>query len=142
MPFRESMPFSPLATFVRTGMTRDQPFFLCSSFIRLACESCPPPQSRVVSFTDSESVRHAVEVSAKSLYEARYWLRRCGFTANAPGPATRLTDSVKTPATSHVRMSKSGGRSPNEQAMMIRLREALRDGDLRMGHLCSVISFR
>ena len=54
-----------------------------------------------------------------------FW--RCGFMANAPGPATRLTVTVKTPATAHeVRLSKieawleSGGRSPNEQAMKVR----------------------
>jgi hypothetical protein len=46
--------------------------------------------------------------------------------------ATRLTVMVKTPATSHeVRLSKieawleSSGRSPNEQAMKVRLRELL-----------------
>jgi pectin methylesterase-like acyl-CoA thioesterase len=27
--------------------------------------------------------------------------RRCGFTENAPGPETRLTVTVKAPATSH-----------------------------------------
>jgi hypothetical protein len=58
--------------------------------------------------------------------------RRCGFTTNAPGPATRLTVTVKAPAISHeVRLSKietwleSGGRSPNETAMKNRLRELL-----------------
>jgi hypothetical protein len=51
---------------------------------------------------------------------------------HASGPATRLTVTVKTPATSHeVRLGKieawleSGGRSPNEQAMKVRLRELL-----------------
>jgi hypothetical protein len=58
--------------------------------------------------------------------------RRCGFTTNAPGPATRLTVTVKAPAISHeVRLSKietwleSGSRSPNETAMKNRLRELL-----------------
>jgi hypothetical protein len=53
-----------------------------------------------------------------------FW--RCGFMANAPGPATRLTVTVKTPATAHeVRLSKieawleSGGSSPNEQALKL-----------------------
>jgi hypothetical protein len=57
------------------------------------------------------------EASALAIAEFRH----CGFTANAPGPATRLTVSVKAPATSHeVRVSKieawlqSGGRSPAE----------------------------
>jgi len=51
---------------------------------------------------------------------------------NAPGLATLLTVTVKAPATSHeVRVSRieawlqRGGRSPNEQAMKIRLRELL-----------------
>ena len=81
-------------------------------------------------------VRHAVEVTASSLYEASARaiaeFRRCGFTANAPGSATRFTVAVKAPATSHeVRLSKieawleSGGRSPNGQAMKVKLRELL-----------------
>ena len=96
------------------------------------------PTARIclVSFTDSEGIRHAVEVSASTLYEAAALaigeFRRCGFTSNAPGPATRLTVTVKSPATSHeVRLSKieawleSGGRSPKEQALKTRLRQAL-----------------
>jgi hypothetical protein len=57
---------------------------------------------------------------------------RCGFTENAPGPATRLIVTVKMPTTSHeVQWSKieawlqSAGK-PNEQAMKGRLRELLR----------------
>ena len=111
-----------------------------SPFIRLgATISLVPTRVCLVSFTDSEGIRHAVEVSASTLYEAVALaigeFRRCGFTANAPGPATRLTVTVKTPATSHeVRLSKfeawleSGGRSPNEQAMKVRLRELLGSG--------------
>jgi hypothetical protein len=58
--------------------------------------------------------------------------RRCGFTSNAPGPATRLTVTVKGPTTSHeVQWGKieawlqSAGK-PNEQVMKGRLRELLR----------------
>jgi hypothetical protein len=55
--------------------------------------------------TDSEGIRHAVEVSASTLYEAAALaiadFRRCGFTANAPGQVTRLTVALKIPATSH-----------------------------------------
>jgi hypothetical protein len=54
------------------------------------------------------------------------------LAADAPGSATRLTVTVKAPTTSHeVRLSKtdgwleSGGQSPNEQAMKVRLRELL-----------------
>jgi hypothetical protein len=96
----------------------------------------PTARTRVVSFTDSEGIRHAVEVSASSLYEAAALaiceFRRCGFTANAPDPATRLAVTVKAPATSHeVRLSKieawleSGGRSPNEHALKVRSRALL-----------------
>jgi hypothetical protein len=66
--------------------------------------------------------------------QSKPWFSRTAetITVNAPGPATRLTVTVKMPATSHeVRLSKieawleSGGRSPNEQAMKVRLRELL-----------------
>jgi hypothetical protein len=57
------------------------------------------------SFTDSEGIQHGVEVSANTLYEAAALaiteFRRCGFTADAPGPATCRKVSVKAPATSH-----------------------------------------
>jgi hypothetical protein len=53
----------------------------------------PNPRSCLVSFADSEGIRHAVEVAASSLYEAAALgiaeFRRCGFTADAPGPPTR-----------------------------------------------------
>jgi len=98
----------------------------------------PVPTARIciVSFTDSEGIRHSVEITATTLYEAAALaineFRRCGFTSNAPGPATRLTVAVKTPATSHeVQWGKieawlqSAGK-PNEQGMKGRLRELLR----------------
>jgi hypothetical protein len=96
----------------------------------------PISRTFLVSFTDSEGIRHAVEVAANSLYEAAALaiseFRRCGFTADAPSPATRLTVSVKPPATTHeVSVLKveawlqSGGKSPNEQALKVRLRELL-----------------
>ena len=85
----------------------------------------PTSRNCLVSFTDSEGIRHAVALAIGEF-------RRCGFTANAPGAATRLTVTVKTPATSHeVRLGKieawleSGGRSPSEQAMKVKLRELL-----------------
>jgi hypothetical protein len=58
--------------------------------------------------------------------------RHCGFTVDAPGPATRLTVTVKTPGTTHeVQWGKietwlqSAGK-PNEQTAKTRLRELLR----------------
>ena len=54
---------------------------------------------------DSENIRHSVEVTASTLYEAAVLaineFRHCGFTSNAPGPATRLTVAVKMPSTMH-----------------------------------------
>jgi hypothetical protein len=55
--------------------------------------------------------------------------RRCGFTENMPGPAKRLTVTVKAPSTSpEVQWAKwlqSAGK-PNEQELKTRLREMLR----------------
>lgn len=68
----------------------------------------PTPRACRVSFTDTEGIAHAVEVAASTLYEAATFamaeFRRCGFTENAPCPATRLTVTVKAPATSHDRV--------------------------------------
>jgi hypothetical protein len=96
----------------------------------------PTAHTCLVSFIDSNGIRHAVEVAACTLYEAAVLamaeFRRCGFTADAPGPATRLSVTVKTPVTSHeVQWGKietwlqSAGK-PNEQAMKGRLRDVLR----------------
>jgi hypothetical protein len=65
----------------------------------------PTARTCYVSFTDTNGIRHVVEVAATTLYEAATLaiaeFRRCGFTENALGPATRLTVTVKPPATSH-----------------------------------------
>jgi hypothetical protein len=106
----------------------------------------PTARTCVVSFADSEGIRESVEVTASTLYEAAALaineFRRCGFTANAPRPATRLTVALKTAATSHeVQWGKietwlqSAGK-PNEQVMKMKLRESLGvTGDLPPGHL-------
>jgi hypothetical protein len=56
--------------------------------------------------------------------------RRCDFADATLGPATRLTVSVEAPATTHqltfAKLSAwldGGGKSPNEQALKVRLRE-------------------
>jgi hypothetical protein len=58
-----------------------------------------------VSFTDSERITHAAEVSASTLYEACVLalaeFRRCGITSAIPGPATALTVEVKNASTAH-----------------------------------------
>ena len=71
-----------------------------------------------------------------TLYEAAVLamaeFRRCDFTANAPGPATRLTVKVQAPSTAHeVQWGKietwlQGAGKPNEHVMKGRLRELLR----------------
>ena len=98
----------------------------------------PVPTARTcsVSFTDTNGIRHAVEVAASTLYEAATLamaeFRRCGFITDAPGPATRLTVSVKAPSTTHeiqwakVEVWLQSAGKPNEQAMKGRLRELLR----------------
>jgi hypothetical protein len=76
-------------------------------FFALALQypSCPPRRTCLVSFTDSENIRQSGEVTASTLYEAAVLaiaqFRKCGFTANAPGPATRLTVAIKQPGTIH-----------------------------------------
>ncbi len=95
----------------------------------------PIARSCLVSFSDTSGIRHAVEVSATTLYEAAALaiaeFRRCGFTADPLGPATRLTVAIRAPATRHeVAVGKieawlqSAGK-PNEQAMKGRLRKVL-----------------
>ena len=65
----------------------------------------PTAHTYLVSFTDSENIRHRVEVVASVLYEAAVLaiaqFRNFGFTANAPGVATRLTVAIKQPSTTH-----------------------------------------
>ena len=93
----------------------------------LACASFPLPTPKASGT--------GVEVAATTLYEAATLaaveFRRCGWTEGL-GLGTRLSVSVRAPATSHeVQWSKieawlqSAGK-PNEQAMKGRLRELLR----------------
>jgi hypothetical protein len=91
----------------------------------------------VVTFQDSEGIQHSVQVAAESLYEAAVLALRefkaSRFGGDAlPGPATRLTVEVRTPATSHELTVKrlenwlsASPKSPREQAVKIRLRELL-----------------
>jgi hypothetical protein len=93
----------------------------------------PTARTCLVSFTDIKGIRHAVEVSASTLYEAAALaiaeFRRCGFTADAPGPATRFIVTVKAPSTTHeiqwgkVEVWLQSAGKPNEQAIKVRLRE-------------------
>ena len=90
-----------------------------------------------VSFTDGEGILHAVQVPAASLFEAAALavaeFRRCGFMNDAtPGPATRLTVTVKAPVSVHelplgklMSWLESGVKSPREEVLRNRLREVL-----------------
>jgi hypothetical protein len=89
-----------------------------------------------VSFTDSVGIAHSVDVAGASLYEAATLavaeFRRCDFADATLGPATRLTVAVEAPAMTHQLMFgklsarlDGGGKSPNEQALKVRLRGLL-----------------
>jgi hypothetical protein len=58
--------------------------------------------------------------------------KRCGFAMAMAGPGTRLTISVEAPSTAHeltvARLQAwldSSGKTPREQAVKVRLRQAL-----------------
>ena len=95
-----------------------------------------PVRTCHVSFTDTEGIRHTVQVLAESLYEAAALalaeVRRADFTDGVPGSASRLTVAVKAPETEYeIPVSKveawlhGGGKSPNEQVLKNRLRGIL-----------------
>lgn len=87
----------------------------------------------VVFFTDTESVRHSVEVEARSLYEAAALALaefRSSGVVEEIGPATRLSIAVRRPETIHeLAVGKveawlqSNAKSPAEQALKGRLRK-------------------
>ena len=88
-----------------------------------------------VSFTDTRGMRHSVEVSASSLYEAAVLalraFRRSALADIEPGSASRLVVESRAETERHevgVRQVedwlKSQGRTPREQALKVRLREA------------------
>ena len=95
-----------------------------------------PARTCHVSFTGSDGIVHAVEVSASSLYEAAVLalaeFRKSWLVEVLPGRATRLTVTVKAPAASHeLTVGKledwlaSGGKSPKEFGEKRRLKEML-----------------
>lgn len=55
-----------------------------------------PPRCCLVTITDPQGIRHAVEVTAESLYEAGCSpiaaLRKAGWVTDSPGTGTRLGD--------------------------------------------------
>ena len=86
----------------------------------------PTARSCSVSFTDSEGVTHAVEITASTLYEAAViamaGFRRHGFANATFGPATNLNVRVKAPEAAHVvsvgkvKASLDGGRQESGRA--------------------------
>ena len=90
----------------------------------------------VVSFVDTDLIAHSVEVEARTLYEAGA-LALAEFRASGLiehiGPAIRLQIEVRRPVTRHeLTVEKvdawlaSGSKSPNEQAVKARIRDAVR----------------
>ena len=87
-----------------------------------------------VSFIDTNGITHMANVTGESLYEAAVAalaeFKRCGFTDVIAGPATRLRIAVESPGTEHeLSVGKiqawleGSGKSPNEEALRVRLRE-------------------
>jgi len=81
-------------------------------------------------------VTHSVAVAASSMYEAAALglaeFKRSGFAMAMAGPGTRLTVTVEAPSTAHeLTVSRlqawldSSGKTPREQAVKVRLRQAL-----------------
>ena len=86
----------------------------------------------IVSYLDTEGLRHAVEVEAQSLYEAPVLAFRT-FKQHGcePGDISRLEVEIRSSVTHTVTLKKvrqwldGGARSPSEAAMMDRLRALL-----------------
>jgi hypothetical protein len=91
----------------------------------------------VVSFVDSEGIRHSIEVAAESLYEAaalgvREFRRHPWTDGMEPGAMTHMAVSVKSPAVTHEvtirqleRWAGGGAKSPREILLKSRVRELL-----------------
>ena len=94
-----------------------------------------PLRSCVVSFADSRRVKHSVEVTAESLFEAAALglsLLRAHEWVEPPGPATRLEIQIGQPTVTHEvsvqqlqRWSESTAVTPAERLRKNRVREML-----------------
>jgi hypothetical protein len=84
----------------------------------------------------SALIRHSVEVTAESLYEAGVValsaLRKAGWVEEHPGPAARLEIEVKEPSTIHTisvaplqRWVSGSAKSPEERVRRDRMRQML-----------------
>jgi hypothetical protein len=108
---------------------------LCSLFIRYD-GVVGNTRTCVVSFTDSDGVRHSVEVAAESLYEAAAavaeFRRHAWVDDQEPGTTTKLAISVKPPATTHEvsirqleKWTATTAKSPHETLLKSRVRALL-----------------
>lgn len=92
-----------------------------------------PIRTCTVSFTDSEGLRHSVDVQAETLYEAAalavrtFQEHQCG-----PGPATHLDVEARAPSVKHsltvgkVRdWLESSAKSPRDKLLKERLKNLL-----------------
>ena len=92
-----------------------------------------PVRACTVSFTDSEGLRHSVNVQAETLYEAVVLAARAFREHNcAPGVGSHLEVEAKSPSVTHtVRMGKvqewlnGGAKSPREKITKERLKGML-----------------
>jgi hypothetical protein len=88
-------------------------------------------RSCAVSFGDGTGIRHPVQVSAESVFEAAVLALHIFQTAGTPpGPASHLEIAAQPPVVNHsVSVQRvrdwlsSGGKTPKEQALKSRLRE-------------------
>lgn len=102
----------------------------------LTCELMAELRSCRVPYQDADGIRHSVEVTAETLYEAAVLgmtaLRAAGWI-NAPSLTIEV--KVKAPETTHSISNavlnawlSRVGKSPREQALKTRLLELLRNG--------------
>ena len=95
-----------------------------------------PTRSCFVTVSDTRGIRHTVEVTAESLYEAAALaidaLRRSSLIEQQPGPGTKLEVEVKEPSVRHAitvaqvqRWATEGGRSPADRVKRERVRALL-----------------
>jgi hypothetical protein len=85
----------------------------------------------MVSFDDGTGIRHSVQVTAETMFEAAALALQIFDESGAtPGPAAHLEIAAHTPIVNHsVKVQRvrdwltSGGKTPKEQALKSRLRE-------------------
>jgi hypothetical protein len=95
-----------------------------------------PPRSCVATITDFRGIRHSVEVTAESLFEAGVLaisaLKKARWIEDPPGLGTRLEIEVREPSVTHhvtvaqlQRWVSGGARSPAERLRREKMRALL-----------------